>query len=139
MDAFASLLLRSDLDELARLASWVDAWTRQNDVPEQAAQQLDLCAAEAVANVMMHGQGGSEIEVRIGRRDGDVVLEIEDDGVAFDPTTAPPPPPVTLDADRVGGWGISIVRKLSDEVRYRRVSGRNRLTLVFHARPSAAA
>ena len=137
----ASLLMRSDLAELTRLACWVEAWAQQHGVPEQTAQQLDLCSAEAVTNVITHGLAAadSEIVVSIDRRGDDVVLEIEDDGVAFDPTQAPPPPPVTLDSDRVGGWGINIVRKLSDEVRYRRVNDRNRLTLVFHARPSAAA
>jgi anti-sigma regulatory factor (Ser/Thr protein kinase) len=106
------------------------------------AQQLDLCSAEAVTNVMTHGMPDPalhRIEVRIGREADAILLEIEDDGVAFDPTQAPPPPPVTLDSDRVGGWGIRIVRRLSDEVRYRRVDGFNRLTLVFRPRPSVAA
>ena len=45
----------------------------------------------------------------------------------------------TLDSDKVGGWGIRIVKRLSDEVRYDRINGRNRLTLVFHPRPPAVA
>jgi anti-sigma regulatory factor (Ser/Thr protein kinase) len=77
--------------------------------------------------------------LRIGRQDADIVLEIEDNGIAFDPTQAPLPPPVTMDSDRVGGWGMRIVRSLSDEVRYQRIGGRNRLTLIFHPRPSVAA
>jgi serine/threonine-protein kinase RsbW len=104
-------------------------------------QQIDLCAAEAVANVMTHGEagGGTAIDLRL-QRDGDaVVFEIEDDGVAFDPTTAPAPQPVTLESDRVGGWGVRIVQRLSDDMRYQRANGRNRLTLVFHPRPPAAA
>jgi len=141
MHGCASLLMRGDLAELDRLSSWVDAWSRQHGVPEQTAQQMDLCTAEAVTNVMTYGLGGGdgEIEVSIGREGDDIVLEIVDDGIAFDPTQMPPPPPVTLDSDRVGGWGINIVRKLSDDVRYRRVGDRNCLTLVFHAWPSAAA
>lgn len=147
MTAPSSLLLRSDLAELARLACWLDAWAREHAVPDETLQQVDLCAAEAVTNVMTHGvQDGAadpapthEIAVRIGRDGDDVVLEIEDDGIAFDPTQAPLPPPVTMDSDRVGGWGMRIVRSLTDEVRYRRIDGRNRLTLVFHPRRSAAA
>ena len=142
MTLSASLQLRSDLNELTRLAVWIEVWARQHDVPDQIAQTVDLCAAEAVTNVMEYGLAdadGGEIDVRLGR-DGDaVVLQIEDGGVAFDPTTAPPPAPVTLDSDKVGGWGIGIVARLSDEMRYDRVDGRNRLTLVFHPRSSAAA
>jgi anti-sigma regulatory factor (Ser/Thr protein kinase) len=141
MTGSATLNMRGDLAELDRLASWVHDWTLQHGIPERTAQQLDLCAAEAVTNVMTHGLdgGAGAIDVRIAREGDDVVLEIEDDGVAFDPTQAPPPPPVTLESDQVGGWGINIVRKLSDDVRYRRVGGRNCLTLVFHAWPPAAA
>ena len=142
MTCSASLLVRNDLAELSRLAAWIEAWAKQHGIPEQTAQQVDLCAAEAVTNVMTHGVGGSdarEIELRIGRQGDDVVLDIEDDGIAFDPTEAPLPAPVTMDSDRVGGWGIRIVRRLSDEVRYHRINGRNRLTLVFRPRPSAAA
>ena len=142
MSGSASLQLRSDLAELTRLAVWIGAWAEQHGVPDETAQQLDLCAAEAVTNILTHGAlqaGTGAIAVHLGHAGKDVVLEIEDDGVAFDPTQAPPPAPVTLESDRVGGWGIRIVMKLSDEVRYRRVDGRNRLTLVFHPRSSAAA
>lgn len=140
MTGSASLQLRSDLSELARLAAWIGTWAEQHGVPDETAQQLDLCAAEAVTNVMTHGApAAGAIAVHVRHDGNDVVLDIEDDGVAFDPTQAPPPAPVTLDSDRVGGWGIRIVMKLSDEVRYRRVDGRNRLTLVFHPRSSAAA
>lgn len=140
MTGSASLQLRCDLGELTRLAVWIGAWAEQHGVADETAQQLDLCAAEAVTNIMTHGAAqAGEISLRLARHGSDVVLEIEDDGIAFDPTQAPPPAPVTLDSDRVGGWGIRIVMKLSDEVRYRRVDGRNRLTLVFHPRSSAAA
>ncbi len=141
MTSSASLQLRSDLTELTRLAVWIDSWARQHDVPDQTAQTVDLCAAEAVTNVMTHGLAGADgaaIDVRLVH-DGDaVVLQIEDGGVEFDPTRAPPPAPVTLESDQVGGWGIGIVSRLSDEMRYDRVNGRNRLTLVFHPRSAAA-
>jgi anti-sigma regulatory factor (Ser/Thr protein kinase) len=138
----ASLLIRNDVAELSRMAAWIDAWASQHDVADQTAQRVDLCAAEAVTNVMTHGarsQHAGEVALRIGRHDADIVLEIEDNGIAFDPTQAPLPPPVTMDSDRVGGWGMRIVRSLSDEVRYQRIGGRNRLTLIFHPRPSVAA
>jgi len=138
----AALQIRSDPAELSRLAQWLESWAQQHGVAEETAQQVDLCTAEAVTNVMTHGLADStthQIELRIGHEGDDVVFEIEDDGVAFDPTQAALPEPVTMDSDRVGGWGMRIVRRLSDEVRYSRVNDRNRLTLVFHPRPSAAA
>jgi serine/threonine-protein kinase RsbW len=61
-----------------------------------------------------------------------VELEIDDDGVAFDPRRSPEPPSSgDLATARIGGWGIPIIRRFSDEMRYRRAGGRNVLTLVF--------
>lgn len=129
-----SLVVRNDLDELARLAEWVNTCAEQHAIPEQTAQHVDLCIAEAVTNIMTHGfedAGDHQIALRLAQQGKDVVLEIEDDGVAFDPTTTDPPPLATLDSTRIGGWGMRIVRRFSDEVRYRRSDGHNCLTLVF--------
>jgi anti-sigma regulatory factor (Ser/Thr protein kinase) len=135
-----SLRVRNDLDELTRLAEWLNTCGEQHSIPEQTVQHVDLCAAEAVTNIMTHGfaeVGAHEIAVRLGQEGKDVVLEIEDDGVAFDPTEAEPVPLATLESTRIGGWGMRIVRRFSDEVRYRRIDGRNCLTLVFR-QPSQA-
>jgi len=138
----ASLQIRSDLAELTRLAEWLAECGAQHGVPDEAVQQVDLCAAETVTNVITHGVADAaehRIELRIGQNGDEVFFEVEDDGIEFDPTQAPLSAPVTMDCDRVGGWGMRIVRKLSDEIRYRRVDGRNRLTLVFRLRPPVAA
>ena len=37
----------------------------------------------------------------------------------------------TLEDAPVGGWGLPIVRHFSDELHYRRLEGRNLLTLTF--------
>jgi anti-sigma regulatory factor (Ser/Thr protein kinase) len=130
-----SLRVRNDLNELTRLAHWLNTCAEQHSIPEQTAQHVDLCIAEAVTNIMTHGfadEGTHEIALSLEQQGKDVVLQIEDDGVAFDPTAAEPPPLATLDSTRIGGWGMRIVRRFSDEVRYRRIDGRNCLTLVFH-------
>jgi anti-sigma regulatory factor (Ser/Thr protein kinase) len=142
MDSSVSLRIRNDLDELSRLETWVNAWAEEYAIAQPTAQHVDLCLTEAVTNIMTHGFADAqahEIALRLGRRGNDVVLEIEDDGIAFDPTRAATPPPTTLDSTRLGGWGIGIVRRFSDEVHYRRSDGRNCLTLVFRQRPSVAA
>ena len=64
--------------------------------------------------------------------DGRVSLEIEDDGRPFDPLqTAAEPSAKSLEEARIGGWGIGIVRHFADELQYRRVDARNRLTVIF--------
>jgi len=136
----ASLQVGNDIAELSRLGAWVESWATQHRVADETAQRIDLCATELVTNVITHGHSDAParvIELRIAEAGENLILDIDDDGVAFDPTLAPLAAPVTMDSDRVGGWGMRIVRKLSDEVHYRRAHGRNRLSLVFYPRPAA--
>lgn len=72
--------------------------------------------------------GDHSIDVRIAvHRDG-VRIEIEDDGVPFDPRLAAPPPPAE-ERTRPGGVGIEMVRGLVDGLDHARIGGRNRTTL----------
>ncbi len=59
-----------------------------------------------------------------------LVLTATDDGVAFDPTTTPPPD-LTLDLDsrEPGGLGLFMVGEMSDAVEYCRVGGCNQLQI----------
>ncbi len=130
----ASLVIPNDLDELTRVGEWISAWAKQNALPDLMSGQIDLCAAEAVTNVISYAHEDSqahEVFLQMDREGDAIRLRIEDDGMAFDPTRATIPTPVTLQNERIGGWGISIMRRLSSEMHYSRLDERNRLTLVF--------
>jgi serine/threonine-protein kinase RsbW len=60
---------------------------------------------------------------------GDLVsMEISDDGIPYDPLTAPPPDLESdLDDRPVGGLGVFLIRELMDSVSYRFEDGRNHL------------
>lgn len=142
----ACLVVTSDLAELARVNSWVNEFGERWHVPPQTVQRLDLCSSEVVTNIVMHGRPGSgEIALRLDRQPELLALEIQDDGPPFDPRSTPDPEPATsIETAQVGGWGIAIVKRFSDDVHYVRSDGRNRLTLLFRlstaeARPPRAA
>ena len=60
-------------------------------------------------------------------------LVLRDDAPPFDPLSlAAPDLAAGLDERSMGGLGIHLVRELVDEVSYRRVDGRNELTLSKH-------
>jgi len=64
------------------------------------------------------------------QREGDsFVIELRDHGPAFDPTAAAPRKPRADDDDLPGGWGIELVRRYTDEIRYLREDGENVLRL----------
>jgi anti-sigma regulatory factor (Ser/Thr protein kinase) len=95
----------------------------------------DLCVAfdEALSNIVKYGYGDDarhEISVAIRIAGSDVVAEIVDDGVPFDPLAAPAPRlEGKIDERPIGGLGIYLMRKLMDDVRYARRGDRNVLTM----------
>ena len=62
--------------------------------------------------------------------EGEFVMEISDDGRAFDPTKVPGPDlSVPAEKRKIGGLGIHMMRQSMDAVQYERVDGRNVLRL----------
>jgi anti-sigma regulatory factor (Ser/Thr protein kinase) len=57
------------------------------------------------------------------------VIELRDRGPEFDPTTTAERPFQADDDDAPGGWGIQLVRRSVDDIRYQRVANENVLRL----------
>ena len=129
-----ALLLSNDMSELRRASAWLHAYAKSNALASEISFGLDVCMNEAIANIISHGYGDSAkahvIELRIWRTGDCVRLQIEDDGRPFNPVQAKtPPPPQTLEAARLGGMGITLLRDTVDGIQYSRRNGRNVLIL----------
>lgn len=95
-----------------------------------AGAEMKLALHEAVANVIDHAglPADAEIGVHIEMDAAGMVAEIENGGVAFDPThlaTAPPNPEELLE----GGYGLHLVHALTDSIEYEPGKERHRLRL----------
>ncbi len=124
----------SSLEDLQPLAEFVETFCADEAVPDGAAFHLALVIEEAASNVIRHGfadgrLGDGSVSIK---RDGDrVTVEIVDDGPPFDPLSVPPPDPDTpLMERKVGGLGVEMMRRMTDQQIYRRDNGQNHLTLV---------
>ena len=98
-------------------------------------ERLQVAVEEAVVNVATHAYGGNagDIRIRIRQEDGRFLVEVEDDGPAFDSLLASPPDTAqALEERRAGGLGIMLIRRFTDDLRYRREQNRNILTLVVN-------
>lgn len=95
----------------------------------------ELVFEELVANIVNHGAlPGRALDVRVTLepRPDSLVLTFEDDGVAFDPRNRPAPAPLRLDEDRIGGFGLLLVRHVARSLDYQRTAtGRNRVTVTL--------
>lgn len=133
MNAEAFLTAKNDLSELGRLNEFLSRFWAENRLPEDLALDTGVALEEVFANVVMHGyndRAPHEILVRVAVENGEVVLMVEDDGVAFNPLEAPAADTsLPVEARPVGGLGIHLVRSLMSEVEYARQNGRNRLQM----------
>lgn len=128
--------LRNDLAELYRLNEFVRRIAQREKLDPALQFALDLCLEEAVTNILTHGSISSEsetpISVTLVSSAPTLTICLEDEGRAFDPTSAAPPPVAISLADaQIGGQGIPLMRKMASSMSYERRDGRNRLVLCF--------
>ena len=129
-----SLRVGSDLTRLFAVRELVRSAADEAGAGEASTADLVQAVDEATTNAIIHGHGGKDgfVEVVVSTEADRLVVTIEDDAPAFDPTTvAAPDLSVFPGARRPGGMGILLARLCVDEMTYRpRPGGGNILTLV---------
>ena len=139
-ETILSVQLKTDLSELQRLNQIVTEFAERNAMASELMSRLILVLEEIITNVISYGyDDGSvhDIAVRLSWDNPHVKLEIEDDGVPFNPLEAPSPDVTKpLEEREIGGLGIHLVRKMMDELEYRRENDKNLLILKTKIRES---
>lgn len=129
----ASLHLAGRLEIVSQATGWAAQQARAAGASDDSSLALQLAVEEAVTNVVMHAYpagGTPALDLSFGVDGDDIVVEIVDDGLAFDPLAQPPPaPPESIETVRIGGLGIQLMRQSVKTVAYERREGQNRLTL----------
>ncbi|HUP23648.1 MAG TPA: ATP-binding protein [Thermoanaerobaculia bacterium] len=132
-DGGRRIRLPTGLDALEALIPEIEGFSAEHGLDASAAFALNVALDELVNNVVSYGLRGGEghfLEVRMRVAGGRLEVEVEDDGVAFDPfERAAPDTDLPLEERSIGGLGIEIVRQLMDEARYERQGNRNLVTL----------
>jgi anti-sigma regulatory factor (Ser/Thr protein kinase) len=130
--------LRSRLDEIGRLAQLVEAFGEAHAIPADVLHCVNLALDEVITNIVLHAYPDAqehEILTRLRLEGPELVVEVEDDGRAFDPLEVPAVDPAArAEAGTVGGLGVHIVRMVMDDLTYRRAGDRNVLTMRKPAR-----
>lgn len=133
----AGLRLPAELDRLPAFLDYVRRMAEVAGLPEDRAARLELAVEETLVNVFGHAypdrtRAGTVLCRCAARPDG-LTVEIVDEGAPFDPL-ARADPDTTLDIDRrePGGLGILLVKRLVDDLAYRREAGQNVLIIEMH-------
>jgi anti-sigma regulatory factor (Ser/Thr protein kinase) len=131
--------LASDLSEIGRLAERIERFGETNGLPAKAVFNLNLALDELITNIVAYAfpdgdPGRHGLRVRVMLDDDGLTTELWDGGRPYDPFTEAPAPDLDtgIDARRVGGLGVHLVKTLIDEVSYVRDGDRNRVTLRQH-------
>ncbi|XPV77581.1 MAG: ATP-binding protein [Desulfovibrio sp.] len=130
----ASITIDADLSHLRKSAELVADCAKSLGLDSAQKQALDMSASEGLANAIKHSSAtGSEgIVFEIKATGNQIVITISDNGPGFDFDKIPSPE-FTTDIPEVKdhGYGIHIIRELTDDVRYEMHDGRNILTMIW--------
>jgi anti-sigma regulatory factor (Ser/Thr protein kinase) len=127
------LELHATPEEVMRGVEALETYAREQGVPEKLICGLALALEECGSNVVNHAlqrDAGKTFEVRLSHTNGEFVIELRDGGPPFDPTANAPRKPQAEDDDVPGGWGVELVRRNMDELRYAREGTENVLRLI---------
>lgn len=121
------------LENIHEVMSFVTSFAVTMELPPDRIMALEMSVEEALVNIVKYAYpetaGYFEVSCRL-TSDNKIIVEISDEGIPFD-VLAKADPDVTLGVEerQIGGLGIYLMKKLMNEVRYRREDGKNILTL----------
>lgn len=124
-----TLRLDNRLDELPRVHEWLIQLPVVQACAPNAIEEVWLIVDEVLTNIISYGYEGArnrKIEVSVKRSGERLVLEFRDDARAFNPLAQVARPD---EHPKSGGWGLQLVRSLSDAMHYARLKRYNVLTI----------
>jgi serine/threonine-protein kinase RsbW len=137
----AVVRIPADVEQLAQVRRFTRERAGASGLGGRALEDLVCAVDEGATNMIVHGarDGGGPIEVEVRRQGEAVVVRLRDRAPVFDPTGRPEPNlDAPLEARRLGGMGVHLMRTLTDEFRHvARRGGGNVVTLVKRLGPGA--
>jgi serine/threonine-protein kinase RsbW len=98
---------------------------------ENVRVKLAIIVEEVIANVVEHSAcpPQSEIILAFARGDGEIIVNLSNGGIRFDPRLAEAPDEIP--PERGGGAGIALIRAWAKTIDWHYKDGRNHLRLVI--------
>ena len=122
------------LDQLEPMLLWILEEAKTLGFAEQKLYQIRLVAEEVLVNIINYGYPDKNGDIQINlipKEKESLTIEVVDSGISFDPLSRPDPDlSLPLEDRKIGGLGVFLLRKLMDEVSYKRQDNRNILTFV---------
>jgi len=136
VEVLSKIRVPAKLDHLHTLIDIVSNCAKEQGLGGKRINEIEIATEEALVNIFHYAYQEQEGDVEIscktehGRA---FIIEITDAGMPFNPLSVSEPD-TTLDvAERqIGGVGVFLIKKLMDDVIYRRDGNKNILELVVN-------
>jgi anti-sigma regulatory factor (Ser/Thr protein kinase) len=129
--AILRLSFTNQLAEIGRVGTALAEFLDEEGIPPSLAHRAKLVIEELIVNVIRHAfedGSGHAILLDVRTEPGGIAIVVEDDGRPFDPRGVRVPELRALvDAGKPGGLGLTMIQKLSRDLSYERVDGKNRV------------
>ena len=130
----------NQLSPLMRAIESLDARLEEWGASGEARYLVQLAAEELGTNIIKYGyDDAAEHFIQLSAAPGEEAFRIclEDDGHEFNPCLSPEPDPhLTIEEREPGGWGLSLVRRLTG-MEYERRGDRNLVCVLVPRQPAS--
>lgn len=134
-----TLIIRNDISELNRLVVFLEKLEEEWNLPPAVIPPVNLALEEALSNIIFYASekgSGNSISLDFELRGSEMTVILSDEGRPYDPTQKEDPDiNLPLEERPIGGLGIFLIRKIMNEVSYKRIGSKNQLTLVKRWEP----
>jgi anti-sigma regulatory factor (Ser/Thr protein kinase) len=128
-----TLIIKNDIADITSAIKFFSDFSRGHDLPELFVNAVSPVFDEILTNIIFYGYPDEEehlIEITFDYRDKRLTLIFTDEGQSFNPLVRDAPDRRSpLGERKLGGLGISLVKKIMDGVEYERHQDNNVLTL----------
>lgn len=131
---FMHIKMRGDLNSLSGAARTIETFLDGLNVSSKERYVVALAFEEMATNIIKYGfedaANSEPVDVSLSYTPSVIKLTLEDAGREFNPLKCGEPETLNPVEDReIGGLGVHLVRRMADSMEYKRVDGKNILTI----------
>ena len=129
------LNIEASVDNLGKVIGFIEEKLETTECKPKTQMQIETAVEELFVNIARYAYapntGNATVRVEVIPEPLSVVITFIDNGVPYDPL-AKEDPDVTLPAEErgIGGLGIYMVKKLTDNISYEYKDGKNILSII---------
>lgn len=133
MDIKTQIRIKNQIPEIEKVCDYVSSFGRENNLPPKIIFAFHLTLDEILTNIISYGyrdKAKHKIDIHLSLEEGELTLEIVDDGVPSNLSgVSVPDVNKPLENRIICGLGIYLVKGLMDDVGYKSNMGINTFTL----------